>query len=283
MLLFISFLDHNSESVELIIFAGVLFLCWNIENITALTLNHKKWKHAYINAHFILTNLPNSLLFSILFAKTMQWTSHHHFGILYIFHPFLHPVISFACSFLLLDFGEYIYHVVMHKNKKLWTFHMVHHSDRVVDISTTLREHPGENFVRLTFTWLWLLLTGTFFWVLVLRQIIQIFSTSVAHINYRLPEKLDKVLGFIFITPGLHQVHHHYQNPYTDSNYGDVLSIWDRMFGTLKRMPADDVIFGIDTYMRDKEEENNFFSIFKIPFISLKKEDNTNPKEKTSS
>jgi sterol desaturase/sphingolipid hydroxylase (fatty acid hydroxylase superfamily) len=148
---------------------------------------------------------------------------------------------------------------------------MVHHSDRVVDISTTLREHPGENFVRLSFTCLWVFLTGTFFWVLVLRQIIQIFSTSAAHMNYRLPLKLDKFLGVLFITPGLHQIHHHYQNPYTDSNYGDVLSIWDRLFGTLKRMPSDEVVFGIDTYMREKEEENNFLPIFKIPFSFFKK------------
>jgi sterol desaturase/sphingolipid hydroxylase (fatty acid hydroxylase superfamily) len=283
MLLLINFLDHHSETAELIIFASVLFLCWNIENLAALTLNYKKWKHAFINAHFIVTNLPNSLLFSILFAKTMQWTMHHHFGILYTFHPFLHPVISFVCSFLLLDFGEYIYHVLMHKNKRLWTFHIVHHSDRIVDISTTLREHPGENFVRLAFTWLWVFLTGTFFWVLVLRQIIQIFSTSIAHINYRLPQKLDRFLGFVFITPGLHQVHHHYQNPYTDSNYGDVLSIWDRIFGTLKRMPSEEVVFGIDTYMRDKEEENNFISIFKIPFKALKQEDKISPEKPISS
>jgi len=283
MLLFINFLDHNSQTVELIIFASVLFLCWNIENLTALTLNYKKWKHAFINARFILTNLPNALLFSILFAKTMQWTMHHHFGIIYSFHPFVHPVISFICSFLLLDFGEYIYHVLMHKSKSLWIFHMVHHSDRIVDISTTLREHPGENFVRLAFTLLWVFLTGTVFWVLVLRQIIQIFSTSIAHINYRLPQKLDRLLGFVFITPGLHQVHHHYQNPYTDSNYGDVLSIWDRIFGTLRRMPSEDLVFGIDTYMRDKEEENNFISIFKIPFKALKQEDKGAQKKPVSS
>ncbi len=147
MLLLINFLDHNSETAELVIFASVLFLCWNIENLAALTLNYKKWKHAFINAHFIVTNLPNSFLFSILFAKTMQWTMHHHFGdSIILFIRLFIPVISFICSFLLLDFGEYIYHVMMHKSKRLWTFHMVHHSDRIVDISTTLREHPGRKF-----------------------------------------------------------------------------------------------------------------------------------------
>ncbi len=281
MLLLINFLDHHSESVELIIFASVLFLCWNIENLAALTLNYKKWNHAFINARFILTNIPNTFLFSILFAKTMQWTMHHHFGVVYTFHPFVHPVISFICSFLLLDFGEYIYHVMMHKSKRLWTFHMVHHSDRIVDISTTLREHPGENLIRLSFTLLWVFLTGTFFWVLVIRQIIQIFSTSLAHMNYRLPQKTDKLFGLVFITPGLHQVHHHYQIPYTDSNYGDVLSIWDRLFGTFRRMPLENVVFGIDTYMEDSEEKYNFGSIFKIPFKASKKKTQSNQEVST--
>ena len=272
MLLLINFLVYHSETVELITFAGVLFLCWNIESLAAVTLNYKKWKHAFINAGFILTNLPIGLLFSILFAKCMQWTMHHHFGLIYSFHPFVHPVFSFMGSFMLLDLGEYVYHVLMHKNKRLWSFHIVHHSDRIVDISTMLREHPGENFIRLAFTLLWIFLTGTLFWVLIIRQIIQIFSTSLAHMNYKLPHKIDKLFGWVFITPSLHQVHHHYQNPYTDSNYGDVLSIWDRLFGTFKRMPPEEgVIFGVDSYMKDNEEENNFKSVFKIPFVPFRK------------
>ncbi len=120
----------------------------------------------------------------------------------------------------------------MHKIKTLWRFHLVHHSDNTVDISTTLREHPVENIVRLSFTLLWVMLSGAFFWAILLRQIIQVFTTMFAHINYRLPEKLDNIIGFVFITPNLHQVHHHYQMPYTDSNYGDVLSIWDRLYDT---------------------------------------------------
>jgi sterol desaturase/sphingolipid hydroxylase (fatty acid hydroxylase superfamily) len=66
-------------------------------------------------------------------------------------------------------------------------------------------------------------------------------------------------------------VHHHYQNPYTDSNYGDVLSIWDRLFGTFRRMPLENVVFGIDTYMKDSEKEYDFASIIKIPFKASKK------------
>ena len=158
----------------------------------------------------------------------------------------------------------------MHKFKRLWMFHVVHHSDNIVDVSTTLREHPGENIIRNLMTLVWLFFGGVVFWALLLRQLIQILSNIFSHINYRLPEKIDTIMGWVFITPNLHHVHHHYQQPYTDCNYGDVLSIWDRIFGTFKRLPFKDVLFGVDTYM-DKNENGRYLSLLKIPFGKYRK------------
>ena len=92
------------------------------------------------------TSLPAELILSVLFVKTIAWTQLHHFGIVYLLPLEGHPVLLFVVSFLLLDLGEYIYHVVAHKVRPLWSFHAVHHSDKVMDISTTLREHPGIIF-----------------------------------------------------------------------------------------------------------------------------------------
>lgn len=150
-------------------------------------------------------------------------------------------------------------------------FHAVHHSDHVVDVSTTFREHPGENIIRLGFTLVWVFVSGTVFWGLMLRQMIQAAATLFAHMNYRLPEKADAVVGLLFITPNLHQVHHHYKQPYTDCNYGDVLSVWDRLFGTFKRLPASKLVFGVDTYMHQKET-GSFLSLIKIPFGKYRKQ-----------
>ena len=149
-------------------------------------------------------------------------------------------------------------------------FHIVHHSDQAVDVSTTLREHPGENIIRLSFTLLWVFISGTAFWVLMLRQIIQAFTTLFAHMNYRLPDRVDRIIGLLFITPNLHQVHHHYKQPYTDSNYGDVLSIWDRLFGTFKKLSVDKLVFGVDTHM-SKEDTDKFISLAKLPFGKYRK------------
>ncbi|MEO5944740.1 MAG: sterol desaturase family protein [Ferruginibacter sp.] len=277
------FIDKYSDPMQISLFAGLLFICWNIENIAGLAFNYKKWRHAFLNAGFIFTNIPVQLLLGLAFVKTIQWTGVNHFGLLHQLHlrrfPFFHNhhfiafLLMFSATFILLDLGEYIYHVIMHKVKRLWMFHIVHHSDSVVDVSTTLREHPGENFIRLSFTLLWVFLTGAFFWALLLRQIIQTVTTLFAHMHYRLPKKLDSVIGVVFITPNLHHVHHHYQQPYTDSNYGDVLSIWDRMFGTFQKMPDEQLIFGVDTYMQ-KNDNANFKSLIKIPFGKYRKANN---------
>ena len=266
----IDFITHSSQQIQLIFFISLLFLCWNIENITGLTVGYKKWKHAFINAPFILTNIPGQFILGIAFIKTIQWTGIHHFGLNYLLPGLQNNLLLFIVSFLLLDLGEYIYHVIMHKVKRLWMFHIVHNSDNVVDVSTTLREHPGENFIRLSFTLLWVFLTGTLFWVWALRQIIQVFTTLFAHMNYQLPERADKIIGLVFITPNLHHVHHHYKQPYTDCNYGDVLSIWDRLFGTFKKLPAENLVFGVDTYMLP-EDIGKFKSLAKLPFGKYRK------------
>lgn len=264
------FITENGHQLQLWIFIVLFVVTWNIENLAGVLFNYKKWKHAFTNAPFIVTSIPGQLLLGLAFIKTIEWTTQHQFGILYLLPKNANSSSLFLASFVLLDLGEYGYHVIMHKVKRLWMFHAVHHSDSVVDVSTTLREHPGENIVRLSFTLLWVFITGTAFWMLMLRQIIQAITTLFAHMNYRLPEKLDTLVGFVFITPNLHQVHHHYKQPYTDCNYGDVLSIWDRMFGTLKRMPADQLVFGVDTYM-NKKETTHFISLVKIPFGKYQK------------
>ena len=263
-------INNYGSFFQLVIFILVFIVSWNIENITGVIFNYKKWKHAFVNIPFSLTNIPGQLLLGLAFVKTIEWTTRHQVGFLYHLQMSHNSILTFLIAFVFLDFGEYIYHIIMHKVKRFWMFHIVHHSDSVVDVSTTFREHPGENIIRLSFTLLWVFVSGTAFWMLMLRQIIQTVTTLFAHMNYRLPDKADRIIGLVFITPNLHQVHHHYQQPYTDCNYGDVLSIWDRLFGTLKQMPANQLVFGVDAFM-DKEQINNFPALAKLPFGKYQK------------
>ena len=264
-----NFITKFGPDLEILIFASIFILLWNVENIVGFLGSYKKWKHAKINFPFILTGVPVQFMMGILFVKTTQWVTLNHFGISHIRFFNHHPVVIFLVCFLVLDFGEYIYHLIMHRVKRLWMFHLVHHTDPVVDVSTTLREHPGETFTRLCFTLLWTFLGGVPLWALVIRRIIQSIFTPLAHANVKLPKPIEDVFSMIFITPSLHQVHHHYKQPYTDCNYGDVLSIWDRMFGTLRRMNTSEIKFGVDTYM-EEEITTQYKSLIKLPFMKYR-------------
>ncbi|OPC52525.1 sterol desaturase family protein [Elizabethkingia miricola] len=261
---------RDGEKIQIAIFFMLFFVGWNLENFISSGLDYKKWKHAFTNMPFIFTSLPAELILSVLFVKTIAWTQLHHFGVIYLLPLDGHPVLLFVVSFLLLDLGEYIYHVVAHKVRPLWSFHAVHHSDKVMDISTTLREHPGDNLLRMLLTLLWVFLSGSLFWVLILRQIIQLFFSLFSHLNFRLPEKTDRIVSLLFNTPNFHHVHHHHKLPLTDCNYGDVLTIWDRIFGTYKRAEAHEIVFGVDYYPK-KVETSDFKTLFVLPFRKLKK------------
>jgi sterol desaturase/sphingolipid hydroxylase (fatty acid hydroxylase superfamily) len=261
----IDFLIYSSSEAQLIIITGMLLLCWNIELLAGFAVYKQKWKHAWVNARFIFSNFPLQVVVSLTFAFVLKWTSLHHFGFLYLLPQQVSRFWLFIISFLFLDLGEYAYHLVMHKIKPLWMFHLVHHCDLLPDTSTSLREHPGENLIRNTFTLLWVFISGTPFWCLVLRQSVQIISNVFAHTRYRLPEKVDKIVSLVFTTPNMHHVHHHFERPYTDSNFGDVLSIWDRFFGTFKHLSHSKLVFGIDAYMAEPSKKTYWY-LLKLPF-----------------
>ena len=150
---------------------------------------------------------------------------------------------------MLLDLCDYLYHRIMHHVPTLWRFHLVHHTDQVVDSSTTVREHPGESLVRGSFLVLWTFLLGASFEVLLMRQTAETVSAVLAHSALRLPPRIGRVAGWLFITPNLHHVHHHFELPYTNCNYGGVFSVWDRLFGTFAELSEVDTVFGLDTHM----------------------------------
>ncbi|GLU54382.1 hypothetical protein Dfri01_38430 [Dyadobacter frigoris] len=242
-----------------------LALLWNAENLTA---DYNKWQHARRNALFILTAAPVQFLLGTAFVAAFDWNQQHYYGMLNWFSFKGSLLAEFFTTFILLDFFEYVYHILMHKYRFLWKFHIVHHSDPVVDVSSTLREHPGETCIRLLFTLLWVVICGAAFWAVLIRQFVQIISNVLAHSNLRLPVKVDRIVGWLFITPNLHHVHHHDKQPFSDTNFGDVLSIWDRMFGTFARLDAQQIQFGIDT-IACPEELSRFDRLLMIPFKSM--------------
>ncbi len=239
---------------------------WLIENAFPLfKFTYNKWQHAGINFFLTLTTVIINLSLAFILLKTSDWSIANNLGIL----QWLPPIPLWLNAFiglLLLDFiGAYLVHFIEHKVKILWRFHLIHHTDTWIDTTSANRHHPGESIIRFVFTILGVLIVGSPMWLIFMYQTISVISTQFTHANIALPKKLDNLLSYFIVSPDMHKVHHHYTLPFTDSNYGNIFSIWDRLFGTFMTLPNDKIIYGIDTYMK-AEENNKLDNLLKIPF-----------------
>jgi sterol desaturase/sphingolipid hydroxylase (fatty acid hydroxylase superfamily) len=102
-------------------------------------------------------------------------------------------------------------------------------------------------------------------WIVFLYQSLSVVFSQFNHANIHLPKKIDRLLSYIIISPDMHKVHHHYKLPYTDSNYGNIFSVWDRIFGTYSYLEREKISYGVDTHMNPKEN-NKLMNLLKIPF-----------------
>ncbi len=236
-----NFFSNQNPGIVIIIYTMLFLICWNLENIYGVTRKYKKWKHSSTNFWFIISGGLLQGMIGYIFVNMLLYENDLKYGL-----STYSPMVQGLVVFIVLDFTYYIYHVVMHHYKKMWRFHAVHHSDTILNVSTSLREHPIETSVRLGQYMFFALLLGPEFWIIALHQFIQVVSKIIIHSNFRLPDKLDKYLSYIIITPNMHHVHHHFERPFTDSNFGDLFSIWDRIFRTFKYLPKENVKFGLD-------------------------------------
>lgn len=262
----VSYFNIIPSSHRSIILVGGITIFWLIENAFPLfRFTYKKWHHAGINFFMTFTTILINFSLAFILLITSDWTVANNFGFLQWLPPtslWLYSLIGL----LLLDLiGAYLVHLVEHKVKFLWRFHLIHHTDTWIDTTSANRHHPGESIIRFVFTIIGILIVGAPMWMVFFYQTISVVSTQFTHANISLPKKIDYFLSYFIVSPNMHKVHHHFTLPYTDSNYGNIFSIWDRLFGTFMYLPKEEIIYGIDTYM--KTEENNLLkNLLKIPF-----------------
>ena len=225
---------------------------------------YNKTKHNLVNLSFLLMTMVINLLFSLVAIKLVYpFIESHQVGILYLFELPLWAELIIAL--LILDFSaQFFVHFLLHKFKFVWRFHMIHHSDTMLVATSGTRHHPLDYCTRELFSLLAILLTGAPFAFYMVYRIITIPCTYFTHSNINLPLWLDKALSYIIVTPNLHRFHHHYQLPYTDSNYGNILSIWDRLFGTLRYDDPNSIQYGLDI-LEGSNDEDVLFQLG-IPF-----------------
>lgn len=261
---------HYFESIpslhRALILAGGIAIFWLIESaVPFFKFQYNKWQHAGINIFFTITTIIVNFALAFILLRTADYATINEFGILN-WLPKMNPIAFTVVGILLLDFiGAYLAHFTEHKVKLLWRFHLIHHSDTYIDTTSGNRHHPGESVIRFVFTTLGVLIVGCPMWMVFMYQTLSVVATQFTHANICLPKKLDKVMSYLLVSPDMHKIHHHYKLPYTDSNYGNIFSIWDRIFGTFSYMERETIIYGVDTHM-DPNENNKLVSLLKIPF-----------------
>lgn len=270
-----SLLEHfntlESRPIERLAFiVGSLLILWMIEGaIPLLPLKYKKNKvrHAWINIFFTIIHIIIHTGFGILIVYLSDWAAQEKFGIVYWINASV--VGAIIISALVLDFfGGWLSHLIEHKVPLFWRMHIIHHSDNNVDVTSGLRHHPLESVWRGLFFLIAIVISGAPIYGVMIYQTLLTVFTGVTHANISLPRWLDKGMSYILVSPNMHKVHHHWKQPYTDSNYGGVFSIWDRIFGTFKTLEPKEIRYGLDRYYSNEKDED-LMALLKKPFQKL--------------
>lgn len=254
-----------------IILVSGITLFWLLEGAVPLfRFSYRKWRHALPNFFFTLTTIVINFALAFLLLNSSDWVRDNNFGIIN-WIPGLPLWAYILLGLLLLDFfGAYLAHWVEHKVKPLWMIHLVHHTDHEVDTTTANRHHPMESLVRFAFTLMGVFIVGTPIGIVMLYQSLSIVFSQFSHANIRLPRKMDKAISWVLVSPDMHKVHHHYVLPYTDSNYGNIFSIWDRLLGTYMELDREAIVYGVDTFP-DRKENGSIGGLLKQPFHKYRK------------
>lgn len=254
-----------------LILIGGITLFWILEGILPLfRFKYKKWKHAIPNIFFTLTTIIVNFALAFLLLSSADWVNANDFGIIN-WLPEMPLWLYIIIGLLLIDFiGAYLPHYVEHKVKYLWMIHLVHHSDHHVDTTTANRHHPLESIIRFIFTLAGVFIIGTPIAIVMLYQSLSVVATQFNHANIKLPKKVDHMLSYVIVSPDMHKVHHHYVLPYTDSNYGNIFSIWDRLLGTFMILDTGKIVYGVDVFP-DEKTNSNIKDLLKQPFQEYKK------------
>ena len=263
---FLDFFEHMPTWQK----AGWVFVClsagWILEGARPLVrFGYDKWSHARVNIVLLATTLAINTAFTAASVGIFAWISEHRIGLL---HLVTLPVwAELVIAVLLLDaVAQYLVHVLLHKVGWMWRFHQVHHSDERVDVTTGTRHHPGDYILRELFALVTIVVVGAPLAFYIVYRMGTVFFTYLTHANIDLPAGIDRPLSWIFVSPNLHKFHHHFELPWTDRNYGNMFSLWDRAFGTLVYEDVRSIRYGLNR-LPQGEDENLLYQL-KLPFSS---------------
>lgn len=258
--------DRKGTPVLLTIFV-VLFVVEGARRLRKRT--QPRWKRVIINS---LVSVPAFSLLRFLLlpvmvkmamkSRDLRFGLNHH----YTASPFLKGLLTF----LLLDYSNYLWHVLLHRLPILWRFHVVHHSDPDLDLSTALRFHFGEMIGSVAYRGASVFLIGASPLNVLLYEIVFEGATQFHHSNWKLPITVERTLNQLIVTPRMHGIHHSVIRQETDSNYSIVFSFWDRLHRTIRvNVQQNLIVTGVPSY--SDPDELTIGYLLKLPFTTIRK------------
>jgi sterol desaturase/sphingolipid hydroxylase (fatty acid hydroxylase superfamily) len=154
--------------------------------------------------------------------------------------------LASVLAVVMLDYTLWIWHWLNHRFPVLWRFHAAHHADLDLDASTALRFHVAELLLSVPFRTLQVAFIGVEVPILLLWETLLLVATQFHHSNLRLPLSFERWLQWAIVTPRMHGIHHSVVPAEVNSNFGTLLSAWDRVQRTfLARIPQSEIVIGL--------------------------------------
>jgi sterol desaturase/sphingolipid hydroxylase (fatty acid hydroxylase superfamily) len=205
----------------------------------------------------------SNLLQPLLLMPVVAWGQRQNIGLLYLVQWPRWAELLIAV--VLLDYTLWWWHWASHRVPFLWRFHLVHHVDRDLDTSTALRFHFGELALSIPYRILQVLLIGVDTRGLWLWQTILFASILFHHSNVRLPQRIERALVRLIVTPRMHGIHHSDSREETNSNWSSLLSAWDFLHRTTRLdVPQESIRIGVPAY--DDPSDVTLGKVLALPF-----------------
>lgn len=260
---------QQAQTIALIAGLVLLFLWESIHPFYDYFAGSLKRRGTHVFRNLVIGALNAALVIVVfvgLWFVASVWADESRFGVMHWLQDLFElPLWIHAIgAVLLLDFWMYIWHRINHKLPFFWRFHRVHHSDPNMDVTTASRFHIGEIFFSSLFRIPLIIFFGIYLWELVLYETVMFAVVQFHHANISLPEKLDRLLRVVIVTPAMHRVHHSRWQPETDSNYSSLFSFWDRIGRSFRLNPdPKNIRLGLDEF--DREEDQTVRGLLKTP------------------
>jgi sterol desaturase/sphingolipid hydroxylase (fatty acid hydroxylase superfamily) len=230
---------------------------------TAIPLRARDRAHLAPNLALTFLTFATNAVFNAVLVAALVWSQAHRTGLLP--RLVLGPIASGAIVVVALDSIFYGLHVAMHRVPILWRFHRVHHADPLVDVTTSIRQHPGEGVIRYVAMAACAIPLGAGPGAFAIYRAWSALNALFEHANVRAPARLDRILGLVTTWPHMHKVHHSRHAHETDSNYGNIFSLWDRLFGTYTSSSrGTQVVYGLDGF--DDAATQSTAGLLALPF-----------------